>query len=363
MPATSATPQATPPAPGAPAAACRVAFLGLSDGERQSLSACFRQAAERQPGYTLVHTLTDAEFLVADADHAPSVQLVEVTERLAETVFIGARSPAGAAPAMRRPIDALQVMSALDGLPRAARPAAIPPAVAPPKPTPITAVQASPQPDAAPGASPEVGRLIVESMRRAPPVVVKADAQPARALRVPAPPPTPPATQAPSRPEPAPRSAPPASGARSSRPVFVGPPAPPRALLVDDSAIAVRYLTSRLLPWFVRCDTAESSEQALALLAEHRYDLLFLDLELGPDSSMDGLALCQHIKRLALAPGATLVMVSALHSELDRARGALAGCDAYLGKPLVGGELETLLRRHGAVPPASAQGVPAAPLR
>jgi DNA-binding response OmpR family regulator len=96
----------------------------------------------------------------------------------------------------------------------------------------------------------------------------------------------------------------------------------------------------------LRIDTAPDSVQALQQLSQRRYDLVFLDLELGAESEMDGLALCHHIKREGLAPDASVVMVSAHHSEIDRARGALAGCDGYLAKPLKGGELAALLRRH-----------------
>jgi len=116
--------------------ASRVAFLGFSDAERQSLTTCFRLSSQRAQRYQVVYTLTDADFLVADADHAPSVQLVVITERLAETLFVGAQSPEGAAPSLRRPIDTLQVLEALDALPRAAAPAALPPALAPAPPSP-----------------------------------------------------------------------------------------------------------------------------------------------------------------------------------------------------------------------------------
>jgi hypothetical protein len=46
-------------------------------------------------------------------------------------------------------------------------------------------------------------------------------------------------------------------------------------------------------------------------------------------------------------------MVAALHSELARARGALAGADAYLGKPLDEGALLRLLVQHGVTPTAA----------
>ena len=53
-------------------------------------------------------------------------------------------------------------------------------------------------------------------------------------------------------------------------------------------------------------------------------------------------------------------MVSAHHSELDRVRGTLAGCDAYLGKPLQAAELERLLLRQGLKPPPPTPRAPPA---
>jgi CheY-like chemotaxis protein len=289
-------------------APARIAFLGFSDFERTALASYFRLAAEREPRFEMVYTLTDADYLVADADHGPSVQLVLVTERLAETVFIGSTAPAGAAASMRRPIDALHVMKALSALVQARGGA---PAPVWPRP----AVPPAPSSALASG-------VIVESMLlRAPPPA--SPAPPARAPR------------------------------------FIGPPAPPRALVVDDSDIARRFLVSRLQPWGVRSDTAATSDQVVALLERHNYELIFLDIELGPDSELDGLALCRLIKRSALAIDATVVVVSAHHSEIDRARGALAGCDVYLGKPIQDTELATLLRRQRLVQPANWSAPPA----
>jgi len=130
--------------------------------------------------------------------------------------------------------------------------------------------------------------------------------------------------------------------------------------VVDDSAVAQRFLASKLLPWDVRVDTAANSDQALAMLAQRAYDFVFLDLELGIASALDGLTLCRHIKRSELAMYATVVIVSAHHSDIDRARGALAGCDGFLGKPLSDADLAAVLRQHGLKAPGSAPVRPAA---
>jgi CheY-like chemotaxis protein len=271
---------------------CRVALLGFSPFERSTLATVFRLAAQRSPGYALVSAGEDSDFILADADHAASVQLVLATERLGETVFIGSRAPAGAVAWMMRPIDPLHVMRELDAL-----------------------------------------RLLQGS-----------DGAGATAAATP-----------PERPAPPPAPAGP--------PPPTAPPSGPTALLVDDSELALRFLASRLQPWGLAVECVCSSGQAVERLAQRNYDFVFIDVELGSGSELDGLALCQHIKRHHPLAGSVLVMVSAHHSELDRVRGTLAGCDAYLGKPLQAAELERLLQRQGLGPPSAppASAMPRAP--
>ncbi len=458
----------------------RVAFLGFTDSERHALSSYFRLAHNRSPSYEHVATLTDADLLVADADHAPSVQLVVVTERLGETVFIGAQAPEGSAAWMRRPIDALRVMRELDGIVARLMPgrpvrddggqhttiiqamrrkheAEPPPAEAPDllgdlpfdapapveapavsepasppaplldadlqeealpvfepvpsgampltlrdPPTPAaSAAEASVHTDLFPGAEGLVGHelplpaapggwtedLSALHALRAVPVLRETAPLPASLpATAPAPAPaepavaptaarlepaTPPeavsAAPAPLPAGPAPLAAPPPLVAapapvKAPKPPKIPKasllPGTPRALLVDYSIIALLFLEKRLEPWHIQCDTAASSQAALAMLAQHSYDLVFLDVELGTDSELDGLALCRQIKQTPASMNALVVMVSAHHGELDRVRGALAGCDAYLGKPLDEAELQRLLQRQGLRPKAAAGSVP-----
>ena len=293
----------------------RVALLGFSTFERGALASYFRLAVRRTPSYELVNEPDDADFIVADADHGATVGLVAALERVDATVFIGAAAPLGATAWMKRPIDPLHVLRELDAmvlLHAAAR--ALPPEGA-----------------VAPGA-----RTVVQPIRRvrdAPPAA--AAAPPASALPVPmmAAPPRPPAT--------------PASPAQ---------PPQPSALLVDDSEIALHYLRGRLERFGLAVESTHTSDQAIERLAHRAFELVFIDVELGPHSTLDGLALCQHIKRQhhpATGGPSSVVMVSAHHSELDRVRGTLAGCDAYLGKPLDEPELARVLQRHGLKPLAT----------
>lgn len=126
---------------------------------------------------------------------------------------------------------------------------------------------------------------------------------------------------------------------------------PTAALVVDDSEIALRYLQRQLNAMGLRTETATQSKQALQLLSQQRYDVVFVDVELGPLSEMDGLALCQHLKTQHRPPGTGLapkvVIVSAHNSPTDRVRGTFAGCDAYLAKPLDDEVLRRQLRQLG----------------
>jgi len=128
----------------------------------------------------------------------------------------------------------------------------------------------------------------------------------------------------------------------------------PHALLVDDSDVALRFLQRQLNELGFRTETAAQSARALELLAQRHFDVVFLDVDLGPASDLGGLALCQHLKRRgaggqAAAGGATprVVIVSAHHAPTDRVRGSFAGCDAYLAKPLDDAELRRTLRQLG----------------
>jgi two-component system cell cycle response regulator len=306
-----------------------VALLGFSNFERTALSACFRLAGERVPLYEQVIDPAQAELLVADGEHAPSLQLVQITERLADTVFIGAQPPEGARAWMARPIDPLHVMRELDAMvsQRAAAQAAaaLQPAVGPvSEPAPVLVAAAA---ESAPG--PEAGPL------------------PGAPLDSPASPPPGPAPDLPSAPRRGRRTAPEATRVH-------------HALLVDDSAIAALFLQKCLQPFGLQITTAAHSSRATLLLSQQRFDFIFLDVELGDDSPMDGLTLCQQIRRRPVPAGEqppVVVMVTAHHRELDRVRGTLAGCDAYLAKPVKQAELDQLMRRHGVEPAP----LPAAP--
>jgi CheY-like chemotaxis protein len=269
-----------------------VAILGFSDFERSALASCFRLAGNRVPHYGQVPKLAEADFLVADSDHAPSVQLAVATGRIEQTVFVGTRPPADARTWLDRPIDPLHVMRELDAMVQTATD--FPPPT-PPRPA-TRELPGEDRDDTVPGV---LSRSLAENA------------------------PT------------------------------------PGALLVDDSALALRFLETRLLPWGLQIVSTTHSRRALELLGQRSFRFAFLDVELGQGSELDGLALCRHIKQSPWAVGLTVFMISAHHGELHRVRGSLARCDGYLAKPLDERELARLLRRHGLRHPAQGPAVAA----
>jgi len=110
----------------------RVALLGFSDFERNTLALCFRLAPSRIPAYDEVDDVAEADFMVADAEVAGIVSKLTKVDRLADTVFVGPHSVPGTLAHVRRPIDPILVVRELDALAalrgaRARRTAAAPP--------------------------------------------------------------------------------------------------------------------------------------------------------------------------------------------------------------------------------------------
>jgi CheY-like chemotaxis protein len=294
-----------------------VCLLGFSDFERRALALQFRLAAGRTPSYALVSTIDEARLLVVDGDAKSAVQRALDAGRLAHCIFVGVgAAPKGALARLRRPIDALSLMRELDAaLIQLQGPAVMPPPAQPiaPRPAPavvpapaITVAKAPPPRPVPPSlttpAKPDGGLLDSQLSELA-------DLFPDRAM--PDISPAPAAKKAPARCD---------------------------ALLVDDSEIALKFLELKLGELGLRSRGVTDSDAAIAQLEQHDFNYVFLDVELGPRSKLDGLALCRHIKRRSRRPP-VVAMVSAHATQTDRVRGSLAGCDAYLAKPLQPSEL------------------------
>jgi CheY-like chemotaxis protein len=103
------------------------------------------------------------------------------------------------------------------------------------------------------------------------------------------------------------------------------------ALVVDDSVTVRNQLQAALQKAGVTADLASSGEQALLMLSKQTYDLIFLDVVMPGD---DGYTVCKSIRKLPANKQTQVMMLTSRSSPFDRARGALAGCDMYLIKPI-----------------------------
>jgi twitching motility two-component system response regulator PilG len=102
-------------------------------------------------------------------------------------------------------------------------------------------------------------------------------------------------------------------------------------MVVDPDIAARRYMAAKFIDLKYRVDYAESGEQALEMLNEHRYNAVFMEISLP---GIDGFEVCKLIKGKADRRRIALIIVTSRTSTFDRVKGAMAGCDAYLTKPI-----------------------------
>ncbi len=103
----------------------------------------------------------------------------------------------------------------------------------------------------------------------------------------------------------------------------------PRALVVDDSPSVRKQLEIELELFNVNVDYAATAKEAMDLLDTDDYDVAFLDVVL-PDK--DGFSICRHIKETS--KDTTVIMLTGKAKQADKVKGALAGCNAYMVKPV-----------------------------
>jgi len=104
-----------------------------------------------------------------------------------------------------------------------------------------------------------------------------------------------------------------------------------RALIVDDSESVRRQLREFLKRQYLNVDEASSATEALQKADEKSYDIIFLDIVMP---EMDGYKACKKIKKSKHCGETPVVMLTSKSSTFNKARGILAGCDAYLTKPV-----------------------------
>jgi twitching motility two-component system response regulator PilG len=128
-------------------------------------------------------------------------------------------------------------------------------------------------------------------------------------------------------------------------PLGVSPRTGSSPILVVDDSLAIRnHLCSLLEAGGFAVSLADSVESALKMLEQRRFDCVLMDV-LMP--GVDGYEGCRQIKsNLRGDQTIPVVMLTSKSSPFDRIRGKMAGCDAYLTKPVDPQQLGEVLAQH-----------------
>jgi len=112
-------------------------------------------------------------------------------------------------------------------------------------------------------------------------------------------------------------------------------------VLADDSPLIHRHTVPILEDSGYQVMSAMDGAEGLALIQEHRPDLVITDVEMP---RMDGFELCKAVKTAKETAHIPVLIASALGEAQDLERGFDAGADDYMVKPVVAEELLTRVR-------------------
>lgn len=103
-----------------------------------------------------------------------------------------------------------------------------------------------------------------------------------------------------------------------------------KVMVIDDSNTIRRSAEIFLLQAGCQVILAEDGFDALAKIADHRPDVIFVDIMMP---RLDGYLTCALIKKNTKFKSTPVVMLSSKDGLFDRARGRMVGSDQYLTKP------------------------------
>jgi two-component system OmpR family response regulator len=127
--------------------------------------------------------------------------------------------------------------------------------------------------------------------------------------------------------------------------------ASPNILVVEDDRETRTLIAKYLRSNSCNVSTASDGREMDRVLADHRVDLMVLDVMLPGE---DGLSLCRKVRATSQLP---IIMLTARGEDVDRILGLEMGADDYLAKPFNPRELlariNSVLRRQAAAISAS----------
>jgi len=119
-----------------------------------------------------------------------------------------------------------------------------------------------------------------------------------------------------------------------------------KVMVIDDSNTIRRSAEIFLLQAGCAVILAEDGFDALAKIADHQPDVVFVDIMMP---RLDGYQTCALIKKNPKFAATPVIMLSSKDGLFDRARGRIVGSNEYLTKPFT---KESLIRTVAAHAPA-----------
>ena len=120
-----------------------------------------------------------------------------------------------------------------------------------------------------------------------------------------------------------------------------------KVLVIDDSKTIRRTAETLLSKEGCKVFTAEDGFDALSKIADHRPDIVFVDIMMP---RLDGYQTCSLIKHNKMFRSTPVIMLSSKDGLFDRARGRMVGSEQYLTKPFTKEELLGAIERHVRAP-------------
>jgi len=107
---------------------------------------------------------------------------------------------------------------------------------------------------------------------------------------------------------------------------------PPTVLVVDDEAISRRAVIYALEKAKLKSVSVEDPAAAYDLLAENKFDLIFLDVDMP---GMNGFELCTKLRQLPAHNKTPVVFVTSLNDFESRTSSTMSGGNDFIGKPFL----------------------------
>jgi twitching motility two-component system response regulator PilG len=116
-----------------------------------------------------------------------------------------------------------------------------------------------------------------------------------------------------------------------------------KVMVIDDSKTIRRTAESLLKREGYDVVTATDGYEALAKIADHQPQIIFVDIMMP---RLDGYQTCALIKNHQMFKSTPVIMLSSKDGLFDKARGRIVGSEQYLTKPFTREELLSAIRTH-----------------